>query len=118
MSQKLRLLLAGAAAGSACGFFGSGGGMLLVPLLVRLCRMESRQAFASALSVMLPVSLVSLLVCHLTGGLPFREALPYLLGGAAGGVLAGIFYQKIPTRLLHRAMGLLILWGGLRLLWN
>ena len=34
------------------------------------------------------------------------------------GILAGIFYKKIPTTLLHRAMGLLILWGGLRLLWN
>ena len=34
MSQKLRLLLAGGAAGLTCGLFGAGGGMLLVPLLV------------------------------------------------------------------------------------
>ena len=115
---RIRLLLTGAAAGLVCGLFGAGGGMVLVPLLVRFCHMESKTAFASALSVMLPVSLVSLAVCGLTGGLPFRASLPYLAGGLAGGILAGIFYKKIPTTLLHRAMGLLILWGGLRLLWK
>ena len=118
LSQKLRLLLAGGAAGLTCGLFGAGGGMLLVPLLVHLCHLESRTAFASALSIMLPISVVSLLVYHLSGGLPLRASLPYLAGGALGGLLAGLCYKRIPTRFLHRAMGLLILWGGLRLLWK
>ena len=65
-SAKIRLLLTGAAAGLVCGLFGAGGGMVLVPLLVRFCRMESKTAFASALSVMLPVSRVSLAVHALT----------------------------------------------------
>jgi len=114
----VRLLLTGGAAGLVCGLFGAGGGMVLVPLLIRFCGMESKKAFASALSVMLPISLVTMTVFHFTDGLPFRDSLPYLLGGTVGGILAGIFYKKIPTTLLHRAMGLLILWGGLRLLWK
>ena len=118
MPQKLRFVLSGGAAGLVCGLFGAGGGMVLVPLLLRFCKLESRTVFASALSIMLPISLVSLAVCALSGGLPLRESLPYLGGGMAGGVLAGFFYKKIPTALLHRAMGLLILWGGLRLLWR
>ena len=115
--MRLRLMLSGAAAGLACGFFGSGGGMILVPLLVGWCHIESKAAFASALSVMLPVCLVSLGVYFLRGALSLADALPYLAGGALGGVLAGICYKKIPKQLLHRAMGLLILWGGVRLLW-
>lgn len=67
---------------------------------------------------MLPISLVTLFSYQLTTGLPFQEALPYLAGGLIGGITAGIFYKKIPTVLLHRAMGILILWGGIRLLWN
>ncbi len=116
--RKLRLLLTGGAAGLVCGLFGAGGGMVLVPLLIHLCHMESKTAFASALSIMLPISLVSLFVYHLTDGLPLQAALPYLGGGLLGGILAGIFYKKIPTVLLHRAMGLIILWGGFRLIWN
>jgi len=92
--------------------------MVLVPLLLRLCGMEPREAFASSLCVMLPVCAVSLGVLWLRGGLSAAGSLPYVCGGVAGGLLAGIFYKKIPTGLLHKLMGGLILWGGIRLLWN
>lgn len=118
LNQQIRFVLSGAAAGFVCGMFGAGGGMVLIPLLVHLGRMESRSAFASSLSVMLPVSLVSLAACGFSGEIPLRSSVPYLLGGTVGGLLAGIFYKRIPTRLLHRVMGLFILWGGIRLLWN
>jgi len=118
MRKQYRLILSGAAAGLVCGVFGAGGGMVLIPMLIHVCGMESRTAFASALSIMLPISLVSLAVCGFTGGLPFHDSLPYLLGGSIGGLLAGLLYKRIPTRFLHRAMGLFILWGGLRLIWN
>ena len=90
--------------------------MVLVPLLVHFCGMDSKKAFASALSIMLPISLVSLAVCRMTGMLPVKDTEPYLLGGLLGGLLAGICYKKIPTTLLHRVMGILILWGGFRYL--
>ena len=118
LKQQFRFIISGAAAGLVCGMFGAGGGMVLIPLLVHLGGMESRIAFASSLSIMLPVCLVSLVSYGITDGIPFSESLPYLIGGTAGGLLAGILYKRIPTRLLHRAMGLFILWGGLRLIWN
>ena len=40
----------------------------------------------------------------------------YLLGGAGGGVLAGLWFRKVSARVLHIALGLLILFGGARLL--
>ena len=52
-----------------------------------------------------------------TGGLgDVMQALPYLAGGAAGGVIAGLLLKRISAAWLHRALGLLIVWGGLRLL--
>ena len=92
--------------------------MVLVPLLIRFCGMEPRQTFASSLSVMLPVCAVALGSIWLQNGLEITGSLPYVLGGVSGGILAGIFYKKIPTALLHKVMGALILWGGLRLLWK
>ena len=108
--------ICGGAAGVANGLLGAGGGMLLVPLL-RLFRLaDDRELFASAIAVMLPVSLVSFLIYLLHGAVEPLQALPYCLGGLAGGLLGGLFYQKIPTLWLHRALGILILWGGIRLL--
>ncbi len=108
--------LSGAAAGAANGLFGAGGGMILVPLLQRLKLLKDRELFASAIAIMLPISLVSFAVYYCKGTVDFSTALPYLLGGVGGGLLGGIFYRKIPTAFLHKALGILILWGGVRLL--
>ena len=47
-------------------------------------------------------------------GLPIAQAVPYLLGGAAGGVLAGKLFGRLKADWLRRAFGVLILYGGVR----
>lgn len=115
MRKNYGAALAGAAAGLANGLFGAGGGMLLLPLLERLTDLEPRERFASSVCIILPLSLVSVLVYLLRGGAFTTEAVPYLIGGAIGGITAGLLLKRLPTKLLHRIMGVLILWGGLRL---
>ena len=109
-------LLAGAAAGIVAGLFGAGGGMVLVPLLTLLTDTEEDSLFPTSLSIMLPICLISLVAQAMITQIPWREAFPYLIGSAAGGVAAGIFGQRIPTKWLHRILGILILWGGIRYL--
>lgn len=108
--------LAGFLAGSVTGLFGAGGGMVLVPLLCLLTDLEEDAIFPASLSVILPVCLVSLTVTAFTDGLPWRQALPYLVGSALGGIAAGLWGKRIPAKWLHRLLGLLILWGGFRYL--
>lgn len=45
---------------------------------------------------------------------PVSSSLGYLLGGAAGGVLAGRIFERLRTLWLRRAFALLILYGGIR----
>ncbi|MBE6933254.1 MAG: sulfite exporter TauE/SafE family protein [Ruminococcaceae bacterium] len=112
---RWRACAAGAAAGIANGLFGAGGGMVLIPLLMKLCGIEERKCFATALSIILPVCLVSLGVYCLTGSLALDIATPYLIGGFFGGIGGGLLMKRIPTRWLHGILGLIILWGGIRL---
>ena len=60
----------------------------------------------------------SLAVLLFTREVAWGDSLPYLLGSALGGSLAGLWGKKIPTRWLHRGLGVLILWGGIRYLWQ
>ncbi len=112
--MKLRYAVTGALAGAANGFFGAGGGMFLVPLLVKWTKMENRKAFATSVAVILPLSLASLVIYGLRGGLDINAAWPYLLGGALGGIIAGRIFKKIDMLWLRRAFGLLIIYGGVR----
>lgn len=113
---RLGAAVCGGLAGIANGLLGAGGGMVLIPLLRLFHLIEDRELFATAIAVMLPISLVSFGVYALQGQVDFLQALPYCIGGFAGGLLGGILYKKIPTLWLHRLLGLLILWGGVRLL--
>lgn len=115
-SKNWGTLLAGAAAGAVNGLLGAGGGMVLVPLLTVLTDLEEDAVFPTSVSIILPVCLVSVgfSLVHNPGN--WRAALPYLAGSAAGGVLAGLMGGKIPTKWLHRILGALILWGGVRYL--
>ena len=112
----IRFGLSGVAAGLVNGLFGAGGGMVLVPLLIRWGKLEDKKAFSSAVCIILPLCLVSIAVYGRKDIFPIREALPYLAGGLAGGVLGGILFKKVSPQFLHKIFGLIILWGGLRLL--
>lgn len=115
--QSLMLCLAGIGAGAVNGLFGAGGGMVLVPLLSMLTSMEEKAIFPSSISIILPICLVSLTATAVTGEILWSDAIPYLIGSGIGGVLAGIWGKKIPVKWLHRGLGILILWGGIRYLW-
>ena len=110
--------LAGLLAGAVNGLLGAGGGMVLVPLLAASRDWEETEIFPASVAIMLPVCIVSLTVSGLAQRLPWPDALPYLLGAAAGGILAGLLGRRIPVRWLHRLLGIMILWGGGRYLWQ
>ncbi len=117
--QKFKLsgiALAGAAAGAVAGLFGTGGGMVLVPLLTKLTDLEEDQIFPASVSIILPICLVTLGITALHDAINTQAALPYLIGSALGGITAGKWGRKIPVLWLHKLLGLLILWGGYRYL--
>lgn len=110
------LVLSGIGSGAVNGLFGAGGGMVLVPLLSRLGGLEEQELFPASVCMILPMSIISLLLSWQVGSISAASVLPYLIGSAAGGILAGFWGKRIPTLWLHRVLGGLILWGGVRYL--
>lgn len=112
--NKMRSAVSGGTAGLINGFFGGGGGMLLVPLLTRWLGLDDRKAFATSVAIILPLCALSSVIYLLRGGLDLSDALPYLLGGAAGGVLGGKLFKNVNMLWLRRGFALLILYAGVR----
>lgn len=115
LKNSVKLILVGSVAGAVTGLLGAGGGMLLVPLLGLVSDFEPRQIFAASVCIIIPVCVASV-ISTWRSGIPWDILLPYLIGSCGGGVLAGAFGKKIPTKWLHRILGIMILWGGVRYL--
>ena len=106
--------LAGGMAGLANGFFGGGGGMILVPLLVSKCGLDQRRAFATSVAIILPLCILSSGIYLFRGNLEFSAALPYLAGGLVGGFAGGKVFKNLNMDWLRKAFALLILYGGIK----
>ena len=113
-SKPLWFALAGAAAGVVNGFFGGGGGMVLVPLLAGKCGLDQRKAFATSVAVIAPLCALSAGIYWFRGDLELTAALPYLIGGLAGGLIGGKVFRKLSMVWLRRGFALLLLYGGVR----
>ena len=115
MSDKFLLSIAGGAAGAVNGLFSAGGGLVLVPMLGKCKSLSEQERFPASIAIIAPVCVTSLLLSG-RWQLHFAQILPYLLGSAVGGVAAGVWGRRIPTIWLHRFLGGIILWGGIRFL--
>ena len=112
--KRFGILTAGSLAAVITGLLGAGGGMILVPLLTILTDLQEDEIFPASVAIILPICILSLVFQgHMP---PWKDALPYLAGSVLGGILAGFLAKNIPTVWLHRILGLLILWGGIRYL--
>lgn len=109
------LALAGLCAGCLNGLFGGGGGMLLVPILSRTKTVGKERLFPASVAIILPICVVSL---FLSPEISIAPIIPYLIGSGIGGTAAGLWGKKIPVLWLHRGLGALIIWGGIRYLCN
>ena len=118
MSNATRYIVSGLAAGTISGILGSGGGLILVPLLAIFCKANAQEVFSQSLGVVLPVCICSLAVQHRYAVTSFSVLLPYLLGGAIGGGCAAEAGRRIPAVWLHRCFGIIMLWSGIRCLFS
>ena len=107
---------AGVGAGLVNGLFGAGGGMVLIPLLTLLTDIPDDEVFPTSVSIILPICLISLSLTWHGNAPDWTYSLPYLAGSLLGGIAAGLWGRKLPTVWLHRGLGLLMIWGGIRYL--
>ena len=114
MEKSGKLALSGGCAGAINGLFGGGGGMVLLPMLSGYVGMEEDNLFPASVAMIFPICMTSLLSSG--QAIPWSTALPSLIGGSLGGLAAGLWGQHIPTLWLHRFLGALILWSGVRYL--
>lgn len=118
MTKKWKQWLIGIVTGFANGLFGSGGGTIVVPAMERFLQVEEHKAHATAIAVILPLSILSFVIYIWKTG--FGQVWQIALWASAGGFVGGIVGAKLLNRVsgiwLHRIFGAFMLAAAVRML--
>lgn len=112
-----RLVAAGLGVGLASGFFGIGGGFLIVPALVAATRMPMRNAVGTSLVVVSALGATTATSYALSGLVAWDIAGLLLLGGVGGAALGIRLGKRMAARkgLLERIFAVVVIAVGLYL---
>lgn len=114
--QKLFLVIAGTLTGVCNGLFGGGGGMITVPVLTMLCGYEPKKAHATAIAVILPVSVISAIIYIVKGYFELKLSLSVGAGIIVGGLLGAVLLKKFSNSVIEKIFAVLMLVAGVKLL--
>jgi uncharacterized membrane protein YfcA len=97
----VRLLLIGAVAGFFSALFGVGGGIIIVPLLLLLCRWDTRHAAATSLAAIGVTALSGVVTYAAHGDVDVKYAALVGVPAAVGAVGGSTLQQRLRTRTIE-----------------
>lgn len=113
--KKIYFYILGIVTGFANGLFGSGGGILAVPMLQH-ADIGAKKSHATSISLTLPLSIISAIIYTKKDIFQWSQALPLIPAGIVGAIVGSIFLKRIPNLLLKRIFGGFLIAAGIRML--
>lgn len=116
--NNTNLILIGLVTGFINGLFGSGGGIIMVPVLVFLIGLNDYKAHATAISIILPLSVISTIVYLFNHSIMLDKLIPVVIGGSIGSFIGAKFLNKIPVNILRKIFAGVIIYSSVRMIWS
>lgn len=96
-----RKILVGLIAGTISGLFAAGGGMIVVPALIHLFKIEDSKARATSVFAILPMVVASGVFYYKNDYVDWNLGIKCAIGGIIGGVIGAKLLKKMPTKVLR-----------------
>lgn len=113
MTNWIIICLVGTCAGFASGFFGIGGGLILVPCLVYFCKFSQHQAVATSLAIMLPpVTLFAVMEYYRKGWVDVKIAIVLTIFMLVFSYLAALIARNISSTHLKFYFSIFVIIAG------
>ncbi len=97
----LKRISIGLIAGIISGLFAAGGGMIVVPALIHLYKLEDAKARATSVFVILPMVITSGIFYYKNDYIDWNIGIKCAIGGIIGGIIGAKLLKKISTRILR-----------------
>ncbi len=108
--------ITGGLAGFFNGLFGGGGGMIVVPMLVYLLKRNPKTAHATAILIILPLSVLSGIFYASFGAFDFATGIPVSIGVIIGGIIGALLLSKLSSKRVMFVFAFVMAVAGIKLL--
>lgn len=116
ITKKLLIVIGGILIGLVNGFFGGGGGMIAVPVLEKVMGLSEKEAHATAIFLIFPLSLISATVYVVNGFINSFPLLFVTIGVILGGIFGAFILKFLPPKIVRIIFALIMLIGGIKLI--
>lgn len=106
----------GFVAGLANGLFGSGGGTIAVPAMVFLLEQDEHKAHATALLIILPLTVVSTYFYLSNNYADWNITWKAMVGGVVGGIIGAFLLNKCPSGVLRKIFGAFMIIAAIKMI--
>lgn len=107
--------LLGVAAGFVNGFLGGGGGVIVVSVLLAVYGLQQKNAQATALLIILPLTVVSAAVYLFSGFSDWTNLLWATVGVVSGGVVGAFLLGKVNGNVAKIIFAIVLIAGGIKM---
>ena len=112
--EKFIMSVSGIFVGAINGLFGGGGGMIAVPILSFVLKKPTKVSHATAILIILPITVVSMVIYLVKGY--FKPIETVVIGGGVviGGLLGALLLGKLKSKTIGLIFSVLMFAGGIR----
>ncbi len=114
--EWILIALIGTLAGVLSGLLGVGGGLVIVPLLLFVAKLDIHQAVATSLVIIVPTAAVGALRHYWAGNIVWRHVFIITLFAMAGGFLGAQIATSLSSQVLKNIFAIFLVAVAVRML--
>ena len=110
------IYIVGILGGFVSGFFGAGGGLIILPALIRILKVDELKARGTTLATILIAILVSSIFYTKYNYFDLWLSIKVAIGGIVGGFLGAKLVKKIPKFWLSLIFDIFLIWASINMI--
>jgi len=112
----IKKILVGLIAGLISGLFAAGGGMIVVPSLIHIFKLEDAKARATSVFAILPMVVASGIFYYKSNFVDWNLGIKCAIGGIIGGVIGAKLLKKISSRTLRILFVIFLIYTAVKMM--